>query len=215
MKIGIDLDGVVFDSEKEYRVYSELYDLIDLKQNSKLDNRELKFQDRFKWSQKDIDNFVIKYQKQIMEEANFMPGAKRILKLLKEEGHTLILITARGGLNEENITISKKILKENKMDIFDKYYWAIKNKEEICIKENIDIMIDDSDKNCKLIADKKIKVIYLKDSPCYELEDNEYIKVLYNWGEIYRYIQEIENNIKKACEGMKGKSIYGEECGSK
>lgn len=28
MKIGIDLDGVVFDSEKEYRVYSELYDII-------------------------------------------------------------------------------------------------------------------------------------------------------------------------------------------
>lgn len=47
MKIGIDLDGVIFDSEKEFRVYSELYDMIDLKQNSKLDNKELKFQDRF------------------------------------------------------------------------------------------------------------------------------------------------------------------------
>ena len=44
MKIGIDLDGVIFDSEKEFRVYSELYDMIDLKQNSKLDNKELKFQ---------------------------------------------------------------------------------------------------------------------------------------------------------------------------
>lgn len=31
MKIGIDLDGVIFDSEKEFRVYSELYDLLDLK----------------------------------------------------------------------------------------------------------------------------------------------------------------------------------------
>ena len=28
MKIGIDLDGVVFDSEKEYRVYTELYESI-------------------------------------------------------------------------------------------------------------------------------------------------------------------------------------------
>ena len=43
MKIGIDLDGVVFDSEKKFRVYSELYDMIDLKQNSKVDNRELRF----------------------------------------------------------------------------------------------------------------------------------------------------------------------------
>lgn len=30
MKIGIDLDGVIFDSEKLYRVYTELYDMIEL-----------------------------------------------------------------------------------------------------------------------------------------------------------------------------------------
>ena len=46
MKIGIDLDGVIFDSEKDYRVYSELYDLLDLHKNSKKDNREIKFQQR-------------------------------------------------------------------------------------------------------------------------------------------------------------------------
>ena len=39
MRIGIDLDGVIFDSEKEFRVYSELYDMIDLKQNIKTDNK--------------------------------------------------------------------------------------------------------------------------------------------------------------------------------
>ena len=29
MKIGIDLDGVVFDSEKNFRIYAELYDIFD------------------------------------------------------------------------------------------------------------------------------------------------------------------------------------------
>ena len=65
MKIGIDLDGVVFDSEKEFRVYSELYDMIDLKQNSKTDNRELRFQDRFQWTEKETKDFLKKYHKQI------------------------------------------------------------------------------------------------------------------------------------------------------
>ena len=32
------------------------------------------------------------------------------------------------------------------------------------------------------------KTIYLKDAPSYDLE-NEYVKMLYNWGEIYRYIK--------------------------
>ena len=195
MRIGIDLDGVVFDTEKEYRVYSELYDLIDLKQNSKKDNREIKYQKRFNWTEEEIQGFIKKYHKQIVVESNFMPGAKRVLKLLKSEGHTLILITARGGINKNMIKITEERLKQNEMDIFDKYYWATENKDEICIKENIDIMIDDSCDKCKSIANAKIKTIYLKDAPSYDLEENEYIKVLYNWGEIYRYINEIEKKI--------------------
>ena len=193
MKIGIDLDGVVFDSEKEFRVYSELYDMLDLKQNSKINNKELKFQSRFKWTKEDIDGFLNKYHKQIIVESNFMPGVKRILKLLKEDGHTLILITARGGMNRDMIKVTEERLQQNEMNIFDKYYWATENKDEVCVKENVDIMIDDFCDKCKSIANSKIKTIYLKVAPSYDLEENEYIKVLYNWGEIYRYIKEIEN----------------------
>lgn len=193
MKIGIDLDGVIFDSEKEFRVYSELYDIIDLKQNSKINNKELKFQDRFKWTQEQINGFLKKYHKQIIVESNFMSGVKRILNLLKQDGHTLILITARGGMNSDMIKITEEILNLNKMDIFDKYYWATENKDEVCIKENVDIMIDDFYEKCESIANKKIKTIYLKDAPSYDLKESEYIKVLYNWGEIYRYIKELEN----------------------
>ncbi len=192
MKIGIDLDGVVFDSEKEFRVYSELYDMIDLKQNRKMDNKELKFQDRFKWTQKETEGFLNKYHKQIIVESNYMPGVKRILNLLKQDGHSLILITARGGMNKDMIKITEERLKQSEMDIFDKYYWATENKDDVCIKENIDIMIDDFYKKCESIANKKVRTIYLKDAPSYDLEENEYIKVLYNWGEIYRYIKEID-----------------------
>lgn len=192
MKIGIDLDGVIFDSEKEFRVYSELYDMIDLKQNSKLNNKELKFQDRFKWTTKETEGFLNKYHKQIMVESNYMPGAKKILNLLKQDGHSLILITARGGMNKDMIKITEERLKQSEMDIFDKYYWSTENKDDVCVKENIDIMIDDFYKKCESIANKKIRTIYLKDAPSYDLEENEYIKVLYNWGEIYRYIKEID-----------------------
>ena len=195
MRIGIDLDGVIFDSEKELRVYSELYDMIDLNQNSKIDNKELMFQDRFKWTKKDIEGFLKKYHKQIIIESNYLPGVKRVLKMLKQDGHSLILISARGYINRDMIHITEQRLKKDEMNIFDKYYWRTLNKDEICIKENIDIMIDDSDNNCKILSDNKIRTIYLKDAPSHDLKENEYIKVLYNWGEIYRYIKEIDNTI--------------------
>ena len=38
LKIGIDLDGVVFDSERIFRVYAELYDILELHQNGIIDN---------------------------------------------------------------------------------------------------------------------------------------------------------------------------------
>ena len=49
MRIGIDLDGVIFDSEKLYRVYSELFDTCELKRNSIIDEQELKFQKRYNY----------------------------------------------------------------------------------------------------------------------------------------------------------------------
>ena len=55
----------MFDSEKEYRVYTELYDMLDLGKNTKRENREIKFQKRFNWSKEEIDGFVKKYHKQI------------------------------------------------------------------------------------------------------------------------------------------------------
>lgn len=192
MKIGIDLDGVVFDSEKVYRVYSELYDMLELKQNSKIDNTELRFQERFAWTEEQTEKFWKLYVRKVFKETEFMPGAKTVLKMLKEDGHKLIVITARGGTYKETIDITKDRLKEDGLYIFDKYYWAVEDKSEICIKENVDIMIDDFYKICQSIANCKIKTIYLKDAPSKEIEENEYIKILYNWGEIYRYIKELE-----------------------
>lgn len=90
------------------------------------------------------------------------------------------------------IKLTENRLKQNDMELFDKYYWAVKNKAEVCVKEKIDLMIDDSINHVKAVADEKIKAIYLKDAPSYDLEENEYSKVLYNWGEIYRYIKEME-----------------------
>ena len=102
-----------------------------------------------------------------------MPGAKEVLKMLKDEGNSLILITARGFINKDMIKITEEIFKKNDMEIFDKYYWATENKADVCLNENIDIMIDDSYEKCKSISNAKIKTIYLKDAPSYDMEEND------------------------------------------
>lgn len=193
MKIGVDLDGVIFDSEKMFRVEAELYDSIEFNQNSIIDNRIVKFQDRYKWTAEQQTEFMQKYQTKITEEAPFMPGAKKVLNMLKEDGHELIIITARGTTTKNHIEITEKILKNNNLNIFSKYFWAIENKEEICIQEKVDLMIDDSNTKCEAISHKGIKTIYFKDAPNFVMEENENLKILYNWGEVYRYVKEIQD----------------------
>lgn len=192
MKIGVDLDGVVFDSEKLYRVCTELYEVLDLKKNTIKDNKSRLFEERYGWNEIEIQNFIDKYHEYVVRNSNFMPGVKEVLKKLKEENNELILVTARGQQESKYIKITEEIFKENNFEIFDKYYWGVTDKAKICKEENIDIMIDDYNRNCEELAKAKIKTIYLKDAPSYEIEDTEYIKTLYNWGEIYRYIKEEE-----------------------
>lgn len=187
MKIGIDLDGVIFDSEKEYRLYSELYDMFELKRNSPINDKEMPFRKREGWNEEELENFYKKYSTQIIKECNYMPGAKMILKMLKNEGHELIIVTARRIEIEKEIT--EKRLEEDNMNIFDKSYFEANDKAEVCEKENIDIMIDDLKRNCEMVSGRQIKTIYFRDPMAYEMEENEYLKVLYNWGEIYRYIK--------------------------
>lgn len=49
MKIGIDLDGVVIDSETTFRTYEEIFDIDILKGNNLINKKEPKFQARYNW----------------------------------------------------------------------------------------------------------------------------------------------------------------------
>ena len=189
MKIGIDLDGVVIDSIKTFRTYEEIYDINTLKGNNLIDRQQPKFQDRYSWTEEQQKEFTNKYFLKVASESNLMPGFKAVYDLLKKEGHEFIVITARGNTVKEMKDDAIRVFNENNVQ-FDKCYWAIKDKLEICQKENIDIMIDDEWQNIKRISDNKIKTLYFRDANMVKLEENEYIKEVNNWGDIYRYLKE-------------------------
>ena len=50
MKIGIDLDGVVIDSETTFRTYEEIFDIDILNGNNLINREEPKFQARYNWT---------------------------------------------------------------------------------------------------------------------------------------------------------------------
>lgn len=192
MKIGIDLDGVVIDSETTFRTYEEIFDMDVLKGNNLINREEPKFQARYNWNEEQEKEFIEKYFIKVARESNLMSGFIGVYDLLKRQGHEFVVITARGGLVEELKDEAIRLLDENNIK-FDKYYWKISDKLEICKKENVDIMIDDDWRIIKKLSDNSIKTLYFRDTNLMKLEENEYVKEVNNWGDIYRYINQIQN----------------------
>lgn len=189
MKIGIDLDGVVIDSETTFRTYEEMFDIDTLKGNNLVNREEPKFQGRYDWTPEQEKEFIEKYFLKVSRESNLMSGFMCIYNLLKAQGHEFVVITARGGHVKKMKDDAIRVLNENNIK-FDKYYWAIEDKLEICKKENVDIMIDDDWRIIKKLSDNNVKTLYFRDTNLMELEESEYVKEVNNWGDIYRYISE-------------------------
>ena len=191
MKIGIDIDGVILDYERILKTYGDLYDFIELKKDGIVNRNEHYLRNRYNWTEEERMEFVNKYFLELSKITPLMPGAKTIISMLKKEGNELIIISARGGMIEEMKDVAlEKFEKENLS--FDKYYWKQDNKLEVAKRENIYIMIDDSYDVCKKLSANGIRTIYFRDKDMKLLEQNEYLKEVSNWGEIYRYIKKLE-----------------------
>lgn len=191
MKIGIDIDGLILDYERILKTYGDLYDFIELKKDGIVNRNEHYLRNRYNWTEEERMEFVNKYFLELSKITPLMPGAKTIISMLKKEGNELIIISARGGMIEEMKDVALEKFEEENLS-FDKYYWKQDNKLEVAKRENIDIMIDDSYDVCKKLSANGIRTIYFRDKDMKLLEQNEYLKEVSNWGEIYRYIKKLE-----------------------
>lgn len=66
-----------------------------------------------------------------------MPGFIGVYNLLKNQEYEFVVITAIGGFVKEMKDDAIRLLEENNIK-FDKYYWKVSDKLEICKKENIE-----------------------------------------------------------------------------
>ena len=78
MKIGIDLDGVVFDSETTFRTYEEIFDVDVLKENNLVDREEPKFQARYNWTKEQEQEFINTYFMTVSRDSNLMSGFRAV-----------------------------------------------------------------------------------------------------------------------------------------
>ena len=185
MIIGLDIDDVIFDTS-EY-LGSILEDLRD----EELDKLKLEIM-RGNYMIPKVKEFLAKYLLTTVENAKIKEGASETIKELKEQGNTIILVTARGdeafpGSEEK----SEQALAKNNV-VYDKVIYNCQKKAETCKVNNIDIFVDDSPKNCAEVrAELGIPVIGFESAITANGLKEANIPSVKNWEELKEALAKI------------------------
>ena len=186
MNIGVDFDGVLFDTETMFRAISQIE---NVKLGRKIvDFEQLMLQKRYDWSKEEIDGFIKKYMFKIHEKSCVMPLAKEVLSVLAKK-HKIFGITSRGLLNEEEIKRTNERLALEGIK-FDKVFYCSSNKVALCKELKIDIMIEDSHDNVLKIAEEGIKCFYYRDLVLNFVKHKNVVDVR-NWGDVAVELEKI------------------------
>ena len=191
MNIGIDIDGVLLDLERfaiDYGTKFCIEENLDIKINIQGYWEGLKFNWTEEQENKFWNKYIIKYFKQYQPRE----FASEIIKKLKKEGNKIYIITARNeeGLPQEEYGKSQEITKtwlnENNIEYDKLIFTPDSEKLEQCLKNNVEIMIEDSPTNIKNISEK-IPVIKYNCSYNENILGKNIITT-YSWYQIYDII---------------------------
>lgn len=153
MTFVFDLDDTICDTDG----YSEKYIrefFIKNNMTYKQIATDVRFaEDKFDWDKNTALAWYKKFGDQMMAEFPLKQGAKELLSLLHNNGHRIIIATARANdWHTEPEKITLKWLKDNGIE-YDKAYIGRIDKEKICEEENADVFIDDDIKITSRVAE--------------------------------------------------------------
>ena len=129
----------------------------------------------------------------VLLDVKLKPNAKKTIDKLKEEGHKIVIITARDKtIYDDPFGFTAKQLE--KLGIkYDKLVCSF-DKRQTCIDEKIEFFVDDCIENLNKVEHSVGKVL-LFNSKTNMGEENHFTRVN-SWEEIYQYISNYKNNAK-------------------
>lgn len=192
MRIGIDIDNVLSNFNevllKDYINHDK-----ELRNNG-IVNNNVYIRKMFDWSEDEEKEY---YKENIERLANFFEPIKdcsEYIKKLKDSGNYICIISGRdNGEYSDPYNMTLKWLKKYNIE-YDKLIltnaYNHQEKADICTKENIDIMVDDSINVCAKCSENHIKSLLFSTE--YNQNETRFTRVN-NWEEIFNYV----SNYKK------------------
>lgn len=189
MRIGIDLDDTVANTNDKLIERALKFDKECVKGRGFKNKDAYTFMEMFYWSVMDVDNFF-----KVIRSGDFystvdpIPKAALYVSKLYDEGNEIYFITRRSSKFKTKHS-TKKWLKKYGFKYHKLLLGSIK-KGEICAANNINMFIDNDEKNVIDATSRGVDSI-LKGT-IYNKEENK-LNRIEDWEDIYNYI----NGVKK------------------
>lgn len=196
MRIGIDIDDTIADAYNLMFNLAQKFDIEILKKEgnvlTEVDEDGFYIGKIHGWSKDEIKKFFESYYKYALEKVKPKMFSSEIITKIKNEGNKIIIISSR--FNNETVSnieeITKKWLDYYKIP-YDKIYTEVKDKLNVIIKENIDIIIDDDYYLCEEVAklNKKVYLMNLESNRKKTIGSN--ITRVYSWLNLYEKLKNV------------------------
>ena len=183
MRIGIDIDNCISNFNdvllEEYLKHDkELRNIGIINEKADYITRGM-----FDWSKEENDEFYYSNIERIAKSLKPLRNCKKIIDKLKEDGNEIYIISARDNGEYTNPWEMTKEWLEKYEIYYDKLILTDKYKKGPICKENIiDIMIEDTIKNCEDIEQNGVKCLLMNTR--YNEKEKRFERVN-NWKEIY------------------------------
>lgn len=185
MVIGLDIDDVITDTFGIMFGYAQKYTIEELGKSAKIDYSKNTpnhnyIQTLHNWNKEEEENFFRKYYKLICEKTEPFPFAVETINKLKEEGHKIILITARWDFDDTNVKeLTEEWIKKQNIHC-DKLVVNAATKLEAAIENKVDVFVDDSFENCMAVSSGGIKT-FIMDTRCNKKFNDSKIERVFSW----------------------------------
>jgi len=179
MRIGIDIDDTVSETEKAFILFEKEYDKLLGGKGIVFPNR--RYWHKYDWTEEEQKEFLKKYFLKIIENCYPIIKSQKIISKLKEEGNEIIFITARSDHDGSTYELTYNWLKNFEFPV-DKLIIGAHEKGNICKDEKIDIFIDDSPHQCLDVKEFTDALVI-----GFNQENNDFICAK-NWDEVYEII---------------------------
>lgn len=196
MIIGIDIDDTIADTCEIMLNYAQEYTIDVLKREPILRedscNTHFYVQHLHNWKEGEDIGFLNDTYEKIISETRPKTLSVKYLQKLHEEGHKIVLITARWESEKFDVVEATKNWVEKNNIPCDKLIINAENKLIAAQQENVDLFIDDSFSNCQRVSRSGIKT-FLMDTRANAGFKDEKIERVFSWPHIYMKIKEMEN----------------------